>query len=173
MYIKFAFINQKGLSLVELLLVVGVLTILISGLVVLINPLQRIGQANDAKRKTELDQIKKALEIYYYDNGRYPNSSGTYSIEGTNWGGTWSTYMPKLPKDPTDGQTYVYFTPNSGACSNGQCFYLYTSLQLGGADPQSCFPGTADACTNAEANGLANSCGGVCNYGVSSPNVTP
>ncbi|MBI4999388.1 type II secretion system protein GspG [Candidatus Gottesmanbacteria bacterium] len=70
-------------------------------------------RAWDAQRKTDLHQIRSALEIYRADLGVYPSSGGTYQIQGCGatcgtaactWGSTWScggsTYMEKLPKDP-------------------------------------------------------------------------
>lgn len=166
-------IKNVGLTLIELLIVTGLITVLITGMIVLVNPFQRIGQTNDAKRKSDLAQLTRALEIYYQDNGSYPASSGSYTIGSTAWGGVWGQYMARLPKDPTGTKQYVYFTPNNGSCANYQCYYLYANLQQGGSDPQSCFPGTGAACASAVANSLQNSCGAVCNYGVSSPNTKP
>lgn len=173
MFTKYKLQKESGLTLVELLLAVGILSVLVSGIFVLVNPLQKIGQANDAKRKSDIVQITRALEIYYQDNAQYPASTGTYTITGTNWGGAWPSYMSRLPQDPTAGYTYVYYTPNSGTCSNYQCYYIFANLQRGGSDRQACFPGTGNACANAVNYGLSNSCGATCNYGVSSPNTSP
>ncbi len=171
MFAKFK-LTEQGITLIELLTVVGLLAILSSGLIILVNPFQKIGQANDAKRKSDLAQLTRALEIYYQDFGSYPQSSGAFTITGVNWGDSWPQYMSRLPNDPSGGKTYVYYTPNSGACSNYQCYYLYASLQSP-KDPQLCFPGTGAACPNAVTNSLDTSCGGVCNYGVSSQNTSP
>lgn len=173
MFTKNKLFRHKGITLVELLIVTGVSVVLITGFIILIDPIQKIGQTNDAKRKTELAQLKRALEIYYQDYGRYPDSTGQYTIKDTNWGEQWPPYMSRLPKDPTSGQNYIYYTPNIGVCANYQCYYIYAKLQRGGYDPQSCFPGTGDACTSAVTYNLENSCGGICNYGISSPNTKP
>jgi type II secretory pathway pseudopilin PulG len=173
MLIKSRMFNQEGISLVEMLVISGLITIMISGFIALINPLQKISQSNDVKRKSDIAQLQRALEIYNNDNGQYPASTATYTITGTNWGGAWPQYMARLPQDPTGGRRYVYYTPNIGACANYQCYYIFASLQSGGNDPQACFPGSGAACTNAALYSLGNSCGDTCNYGVSSPNTSP
>lgn len=169
---KFKNTFKKGYTLVELLVVIGMISVLITGLILILNPVQKIAQTNDAKRKSDLAQLQRALEIYYQDYGRYPNSTASYTITGTNWGGAWSDYMSRLPSDPKSGRRYVYFVPNSGNCVNGQCYLIFASLEAP-KDPQMCFPASGAACASAVSNSISNTCGGACNFGVSSPNTTP
>lgn len=165
MYIdKFKIKLESGMTFVELLLVIAVFSILITGLIMIINPTAQIAKSNDAKRKSDLAQMQRALEVYYQDKGSYP-------VSIVNWGASWNPYMVKLPKDPVATNTYVYVSPNSGACVNNQCYYIYANLQQA-RDPQACNGGVA--CSSLATNGIANNaCGRVCNYGVSSPNVSP
>ncbi len=169
--------NAEGLTLVEILVVAALLVILISGLIVLIDPLKKIALANDAKRKSELAQLQRALEIYYQDHQQYPTSSGTYKIidvSERNWGTSWSPYMSILPKDPSDPTLkYVYFSPANGQCANNQCYYLYANLQRGANDPNSCNGGLACASLGTAGFPPANACLQTCNYGVTSPNMSP
>lgn len=162
----------KGVTLVELLVVTGMIAAIISGLVLLLNPVQKMAQTNDAKRKSDLAQLQRALEIYYQDYGRYPASTSSYRISGANWGASWAQYMARMPADPKSGRTYVYYNPNSGACANGQCYYVFAALEAP-RDPQMCFPASGAACAAAVSNSISNACGGVCNFGVSSPNTSP
>jgi len=138
------------------LIVIAIIGILAVGSMTLINPLSQIQKANDAKRKADLSQIQKALEIYYNDYGAYP-LTGTGNIIATyGWGTQWLTYISKLPIDPSTSRTYVY-------CSSGQSYYLYASLEKGG-------PLGSNNC------GVPTICGTgspICNYGVSSSNVSP
>ncbi len=166
---------KKGFTLIELLVVIAVLGIVAGTLFTVINPAKRIGQANDSKRKTDLAQIQKALEQFYQDNnGKYPTTSSDYRIVGfgepISWGTPWSGYMNVLPSDPNAVKQYVYVS-----LSNGQSYRLYASLDLGGNDSQACFPSGA-LCLGATGIsccvGGSNNCG-VCNYGVTSPNITP
>lgn len=133
---------------------------------VALNPADRIGQANDARRKSDLSQVQKALEMYYSDNESYPagDSAINYEIDGNDWGGTgWQPYMGALPKDPNSTKKYVYV-------SDGQSYYLYASLDRGGNDPQACNGG--NACSNVPSGVVCGETTDVCNYGVSSPNVS-
>lgn len=171
------FLITRGFTLIELLIVIAVVGILAAGTIAVINPVTQFQKAQDARRKADLNQIQKALETYYQDNGAYPSSSAAYQIvvkiAGTDtiidWGSTWMPYMGNLPKDPADpAKKYVYYS------NNRQTYYLYASLDRGGSDPQACSGGI---CASLTSNGIpANACASgsiICNYGVSSPDVSP
>lgn len=158
---------SKGFTLIELLVVIGLIAVLAGTVLAVFNPFGQIQKSQDAKRKSDLAQIQRALELYYQDNGRYPPSNGNYQITGAAWGASWGTYMAILPADPTASKRYVYFTP---ALGNGQTYYLYTNLDRGNVDPQACSGG--NDCPNVPA---PRQCGGntFCNFGLSSANTTP
>jgi len=169
--------KNNGFTLIELIVVIGILSILAVGSMVALNPLEQFKKANDSRRKADLSQIQKAVETYYQDNGSYPSSSlggsALYRITSNaglttvEWGTSWSPYMNLLPKDPSASKNYVYY-------SAGQSYYLYASLDRGSLDPQSCQGMINGECQSIGANiGSAKSCGGPCNFGVSSPNVSP
>ena len=134
---------------------IALIGIMAMGAIVVINPLTQIQKANDAKREGSLSQIQKALEVYYNDYGYFPTAASN-KISGINWGSSWAPYMSTLPADPTASRNYIY-------CSTGQSYYLYASLERGG-------PLTTNNC------GVSTLCGSgvpTCNYGISSPNVSP
>lgn len=185
--------QTTGFTLVELLIVVGILSILAIFALAALNPLEQFRKARDSQRKSDLTQVQRALEQYYQDHGKYPKSSGSYTITDFNnnsisWGGSsgWVPYMNVVPQDPDSARTYVYY-----ATTDGQTYYLYAALERGALDPQSCNKGAACASLGPSSGlGLpgggggappADSCsknGGirntiVCNYGVSSPNTSP
>jgi general secretion pathway protein G len=164
----------KGFTLIELLVVIGILGILAAALLATINPVAQLQKSNDARRKSDLESMQRALELYYNDNGKYPASSGTTMYINNAvvpWGSSWTPYMATLPKDPVSTQTYVYYSP---AASAGQTYYLYANLQRGANDPDACNKGQACKSILSDPNSPgANACGGVCNYGVSSSNVSP
>lgn len=56
----------------ELLIVIALIALIAAGLMVLINPMQQFAKSHDAKRKLELDTLRKAFEDYYNDRGCYP-----------------------------------------------------------------------------------------------------
>lgn len=165
--------GQAGFTLVELLIVIGVMSILLTAILLVLNPFAQIQKANDAKRKSDLSQVQKALETYYQDNGRYPahSVSPVYRIirlDGStaDWGTQFSPYMATLPKDPRGLYKYVYY-----ASTNGQSYWLYASLERSN-DPQMCNAG--NPCTSITSNGISQTaCGGTCNFAITSSNVSP
>ncbi len=158
--------SERGVTLLELLIVMGVIATLAGAVIMIINPIAQVGKANDARRKSDLNQIQKSLEVYYQDNNAYPaHTIGSYQISGGAWGTAWTGYMAKVPGDQTAGRNYIYY-------STGQTYFLYAYLQSP-KDPQMCFPATGAACNSWSANRITKDCGGACNYGVSSSNTTP
>lgn len=154
---------KRGFTLIEMLIAIGLLGALLTGIIVIINPQTQINKTQDAKRKSDLAQLQRALDLYYNDIGRYPPVTSGYVINNMAWGSAWSTYMNALPKDPDPGKTYVYY-----ASGDGQSYWLYANLAYA-SDPQACPLGRD--CPHVPG---ANLCGGKpCNYGISSSNVTP
>lgn len=163
--------NKKlGFTLIELLVVMCIMGILT--VIGLANFRNAQVKARDAQRKSDLNQIKKALEMYYNDYGSYPSSEvalgGKIKIVSTTF--DWktnttigaelkdanTTYIKELPGDPSSSQQYCYK-------SSGPSFQLYATLE-NTQDPQ-CIT------TNCPLN---RSCGGnTYNYGISSSNATP
>lgn len=162
---------RRGFTLIELLVVIAVIGILAGGIIAIVNPAAQFQKAQDSRRKSDLAQIQKAFETFYQDNGKYPDSidNKIKSLDeedtAVEWGNPWLPYMGNLPKDPSSAKNYVY------SSSNGQTYYLYASLDRGGSDPQACHS-DGTKCDNVP---VSASCGSdaICNYGVSSPNVSP
>jgi prepilin-type N-terminal cleavage/methylation domain-containing protein len=169
--------SSKGFTLIELIIVIAVLAVLFTALLTTINPLEQFKKARDTDRKAALGQIQRALESYFQDHGKYPDSSVDYKIisdlnsvtSTLSWGDTWQPYMNVLPKDPkAPSLSYAYYSP---AGANGQTYYLYATLERGKSDPKVCNGGLK--CASLPSGG-ASPCGSdICNFGVSSPNVKP
>jgi prepilin-type N-terminal cleavage/methylation domain-containing protein len=157
--------KRNGFTLIELIVVIGIIAIMASAVIAVLNPLGQFQKSQDARRKSDLAQIQRGLEAYYQDYQSYPSAvDGKIAPlpDGTavNWGSSWQPYMNVIPVDPESSHSYAY-------TSDGQSYRVYASLDRGSSDPQACNGGAV--CTNA--TGL--NCGGTCNYGVSSPNVSP
>lgn len=101
---------KAGFTLVELLVVVAIIGVLTT--LVLANFNAARDRARDVERKSDLDQIKKALRMYYNDNTSYPAAGAL------TWGSEFSSgsmvYMKALPEDPDSAKTYVYTLDVSG-----------------------------------------------------------
>src|SRR3954464_5882689 len=81
--------GQHGFTLVELLVVIGIIALLIS---ILLPSLNRAREtANRIKCASNLRQIGQALLLYSNDNkGAYPRTLLS-SVTGTNFAPTWGT----------------------------------------------------------------------------------
>lgn len=165
---------RKGFTLIELVIVFGIISVIATATIAVLDPVTQFKKASDARKKSDLSQVSKVVETYYQDHGRYPEngSSGDFRIkalDGTmvDWGESWSPYITQLPKDPfAPSKNYVYF-----ATPDGQAYYLYATLDLDN-DPQLCDDG--NPCSSLAGNGIpTNACGDICNFGISSPNVNP
>lgn len=169
---------QSGLSLIELIIIVAFVSALVFIGSKVINPFIEIQRNNDEIRKKDLAKIQQGIENYYQQFGVYPSNPDTHDfrIKGfktdhpvIDWGEDWKPFVDILPKDPAfPSKKYVYYSTY-----DGQVYYLYASLDRGSNDSDACKK-DGSKCTNApDLPDKKNACGGVCNYGVSSRNVTP
>lgn len=167
-----------GFTLIELLIVVTVIGILATWLLSYIDPKTQLQKVEDIRRKSDLAYIQRGLEQYYKDNGSYPLSTGSldekpYRIKGfkadhlvIDWGQEWQPYMEVLPKDQGSKQ-YVYIGDR-----NGQSYRLYASLERGKNDAGVC-KADGSVCAGVPSGVTCGDIHDICNYGVSSPNVSP
>ena len=152
--------NLTGFTLIEVLFVITIVAMLAMVVFIAVGNAQK--KARDAVRKTDLAEIQKALDLYYYDNpaaGEYPDEGGCDSSKGTcgtcpcsgnNWSagsGIWDKLVTDnqiiriLPKDPFNNSTYYYwYEPDCNENIGGDClgkgccgYYLGCWLEFGGA----------------------------------------
>ena len=60
--------TRKAFTLIELLLVIGIIAILASIVIVAINPTKQLGDARDAQRRSDVNTILNAVYQYAIDN---------------------------------------------------------------------------------------------------------
>ncbi len=111
--------SQRGLTLIELMVVIVILTILAS----FIAP-RLMGRPDEARRsqsRIQIEGLETALKMYKLDNGNYPTTEQGLKalVEPPSSGklaGNWREggYLEKgkVPKDPW-GNEFVYVSPGS------------------------------------------------------------
>lgn len=154
--------NTKGFTLIELLVVTAIIGILASIAIALLNPATLFGQARDTRRKADLKEYAKALQLYYNDNKQFPDSGTTtptltWVVDIKTWFGVGGlgpdlvpSYMKSAPPDPTNTGNYKYgYTDGGtvGGCTDNQSFVLRALLERGISDPQAHRGGTASTYT--------------------------
>lgn len=109
--------NQKGFTLIEILVVVAIIALL-AGIIVP-KLMGRQEEAQRTKAAADIRNIQTALDLYKLDNGFYPSTEqGLEALvkrpetgripERWKEGG----YLNKAPKDPW-GKAYVYLSPGT------------------------------------------------------------
>lgn len=155
----------NGFTLIELLVVIALLGVM--SILVIPSFNGSLRKSRDSKRKSDLRQIAKALEVYYNDTGSYPTSNrdGKIVVGNTavDWGSPFANgavmYMTKLPKD-SGSRSYRYEAVLTGTIPTG--YYLMAQLE-NTSDPEY-YP----------VDGSTYSCGsGACSFVATSANVTP
>lgn len=149
--------KQKGFTLIELILVIAIIIIIAAAIFVALNPAKRIGDANDSKRWSDVNQVLNAVHQSVVDNkGTFPNAAswttGVNFVLGTNGAGcdagcgavatqaaclnlsdlTTNNYIAAIPTDPVSGSagfTDYYVSRNAGGI-----------VTVGACDPYSANP---------------------------------
>jgi len=99
---------KKAFTLVELLVVIAIIGILSTLSVVALNSAR--AKARDARRLSDIKQIRTALDMYYDSAGIYPTSlipGSPLSYDGLD-------FLAKVPDDPLSSQHYVYAQREDG-----------------------------------------------------------
>lgn len=124
--------NQRGFTLLELLVVIGIIGLLASIIVVNLTGARR--RARDTKRVADIRNLQTASEDYFGKNGKYPTAISDLVTNGN---------IPLWPLDPLApaGTTctgnsdlcywYAYYTP-AGALGP-QSYHIGASLEDAGS----------------------------------------
>lgn len=135
---------QDGFTLVELVVVLGMIGVLLFGLIATLNPVEQYNKATDGTREHDLGQIQRALDAYFNDTGCYPKTL----IFGSKWVNGSQVYMEKIPQDPycaiDASKCYVYETDATSTCP--QWNVLYSSLRGKSITARACPLSTLTSC---------------------------
>ena len=137
----------EGFTLIELLVVIAIIGLLSSIVFASLDGARE--KARDARRISDLQEMEKAMALYFADNGDYPGethcdssrgsvgSPGCSALTGDDWDTTTvgyiyrqlvdGGYMSTLPIDPVnDASYYYYYEPhgiNQPPCTTTICEY--------------------------------------------------
>lgn len=118
--------QKSGFTIVELLIVVVVIAILAAITIVSFNGIQ--GRARDSERVSDISSIQKKLELFYAENGYYPNSTqmsnvpfrrDTLQIDDNTWRSPSGSAVGYCWASNTDMYCYVARRPSGGPA--GDC----------------------------------------------------
>ncbi|MDO8443465.1 MAG: type II secretion system protein [Candidatus Azambacteria bacterium] len=112
--------KEKGFTLLELLVVIGIIGLLASIMVVNLTGARR--RARDTKRVADIRNLQTASEDYYGKNGKYPTAISDL-VSGAQ--------IPLWPLDP--------LAPSGTTCSANadNCYWYAYSTPAGALGPQS------------------------------------
>lgn len=117
--------NRSGFTLTEMLIVVAILAFIL--VLILLSFRGQMAKGNDAKRKSDLDRFRIALEDYHNDKSCYLPDSPAGTNIFTNCGGSQlDPYLKSIPCDPVLKTPYLYVPVIENGCSG---YRLCTKLQ--------------------------------------------
>lgn len=131
--------NKRGFTLIELLVVIAIIGLLSSIVLASLNTAR--AKTRDAIRLQDINTIKIALELYYNDNGKYPDSptlctvatspnaawcNSIEDLQNGKWlaGNALAQYLPNHPVDPLPDAAADWLLPGS---INGGTYYYYSA----------------------------------------------
>ena len=134
--------TKKGFTLLELLIVIGILAILSTTVVLVINPAELLRRARDSQRISDLNTLKSAITLFIAETGTSTIGSvyteKTYShVPNVNCGGAHSGLTSTL----TNGTGWIPLNfdsmaigspisalpvdPNASTAATGNLYYVY------------------------------------------------
>lgn len=144
---------HRGFTLIEVLIVIGILAILAGVVLVAINPNRQFEQARDSQRISNVNAILNAVGQYIADNkGTLPASITTSKRDIGSTGADLCsdlvpTYLPALPTDPQSSHqgkglletecepNDTYDTDYTIEKDNNGRITVTANPEVGGADP--------------------------------------
>ena len=164
--------SRSGFTLIELLMSMAIIGVLSTFGYIAYNGAQV--KARDAERKSDLRQISEALELYFADYDRYPDSENGNILGcplpagACTWGsGEFSdgstTYFKALPQDSRSSAGFSYYYRVHG--TSNQKYQIFARLE--NQNDKDCINGNC-------VDPVSYQCGSAfCNFAITSSNTTP
>ena len=96
--------KQKGFTLIEMILVTVIIGILAGVVITVINVPRTQARARDSRRIGDLKRIQTALDLYFFDNRKYPVVPNNFDHTRYALSVITPSYIDQIPTDPLDGK---------------------------------------------------------------------
>jgi type IV pilus assembly protein PilA len=115
--------NQSGFTLIEVLLVIGIISILAAIVIIAINPARQLAQARNTQRWSNVNTILNAIHQYAVgNNGTLPSNISTSATEVCATGVTTTTCNSNSLTDLSSltlNELYLTAMPTDPGCPTG------------------------------------------------------
>jgi len=123
--------NNRGFTLIELLVVIAIIGVLAA--VVLVTTGSARLKGRDARRLTDIQQVKSGLDIYYNLGAGYPDTASWDAAQETSsslsCSGTVALKVPQDSKYPNDN-SFAYVYTQGGTSGSGCGGTVYNNYKL-------------------------------------------
>lgn len=164
MHTRRSYSSARGFTLIEILVVIGMISILAGAVLVAVNPLRQFAQARNAKRVTDVSAILNAISNRIADNdGQFEKTGDTscgtdilqlsQPMTMSSDGGTSDVdvrpclvpnYIPEMPTDPKVGtNTCTTDSCTGNSYATGYTVSVTDSHRITVCAPESVSDGTA------------------------------
>jgi len=132
--------KKNGFTFIEILVSVTIISILVAIAMISYGSINK--RSRDARRKSDIEQLRSALEMYRADNGYYPDEGpSTFTAISTDADlkTVLASYIATIPADPKDDTTYPYKIIMNGSRGSpthyyGYCLAAYTESEGSGVN---------------------------------------